>query len=776
MKFLNIKDNFNGKIGYLMLIMFNLILFVFLTYYFIKTPMHNSLPVVGVKILYFMNAILAILGLIAINIYHNLSKTKELYLIVIYFMSLTLELIAKLSVMNEANMTEYNEFLFSTVFRAILIVLIIFKRKKIIDNFLKYEKISNRVFCFIIILFIFIDMNYINEVFVVSKVRQIVTIAVIIITVYAIFYNLRNCIVNDEGIYSVISISFVFISVKLMYKFSCYIYMNVEYKGENIIVEEILMFMALIFLLVTVLVLIKKITINYIEAKEQYNIFYKLVDENENNNILIYNNNTVQYVNKKLKKIYTGDADYDGDLNDLTKKIRDKYSKQTMHDLQELVSKKESFVKIVEGISGEIVSISYQNIKPIHEEIKNRNIDVYMIRDMSEEIKNKKKALINDKKFDLINNTIDEMIIVTDINFKITYINRKCEETLKVNYNDVVGNTISNYLKFDMVDIGSVFEQKIVFDDLTKKDLAIKVEEFVDENSNILGYVFVCSDLDDMDLIKKLNKRIVEAEKNIIKKDIFTNLSHELRTPIHIIYSSLQLLNMQKENLCENDFKTLFNKYENVMKINSLRLLKLINDIIDISRLDSGTIKFEKNMNNIVTLVENIATSVVPYMKVKNIDFIFDTDLEERYIYCDQEKIERIILNLMSNAIKFTPKNGMISIELGFDERWVKIKIKDTGLGIEKEKCDRIFDRFVQCENGQNLKKGSGIGLSLVKSLVEMHDGIIELKSEKGIGSEFIVCLPNSSDEENENAMLSGDYADIGLLGDISVEFSDIEI
>ncbi|MGL5766045.1 MAG: ATP-binding protein, partial [Sarcina sp.] len=685
-------------------------------------------------------------------------------------------LIAKLSLMNRTSHVEYNEFIYSTIFRALLIVLIIFKRNKVIQKLLKHERICNRVFCSIILLFIFIDINYIDKVFVINRGRQIATIMVIVITVYAIFYNLRSCIIHDEGIYSVISISFVFISVKLMYKFSSYIYMNEGYKGENVAIEEILMFMALVFLLAGVLTLIGKTTIKYREAEEKYNIFFKLVDENDSNNILIYNNNNIQYANKKLKKVYTGDSEYEGDLEELTKNIRKKYSFETMSELHTLVNKKESFVKIVESISGEIVSVSYQNIKPLHEDNKKWNIDVYMIRDMSEEIKNKRKATINDRKFDLVNNTINEMIIVTDIDFSITYINRKCEVFFDVNYNDVVGIKISNYFKFDMIDIGSVFERKITLPNSLEKEVGIKIEEIIDEDSKILGYIFICSDLNEVEIIKKLNERVIEAEKNIIKKDMFTNLSHELRTPIHIIYSSLQLLNMQKENSNDIGFKALFNKYENVMKINSLRLLKLINDIIDISRLDSGTIKCEKNMSNIVTLVENIATSVVPYMKIKNIDFIFDTDLEERYIYCDQEKIERIVLNLMSNAIKFTPKDGVIAVELEFDKKWVKIKIRDTGLGIEKEKCDKIFDRFVQCENGQNLKKGSGIGLSLVKSLVEMHNGEIKLKSEKGVGSEFTIYLPNSSDDENEKAMLSGDYVDIGLLGDISVEFSDIEI
>lgn len=258
--------------------------------------------------------------------------------------------------------------------------------------------------------------------------------------------------------------------------------------------------------------------------------------------------------------------------------------------------------------------------------------------------------------------------------------------------------------------------------------------------------------------------------------DNFVNLSHELRTPIHIIYSSLQLLSSQKENMELSEFAKMFDRYDGVIKINCLRLLKLINDIIDVNKLDTGSINYNKKVYNIVSLVENIAESVIPYMGTKNIDFVFDTEIEERYIECDQEKIERIFLNLISNAIKFTDENGEISISVDFTDEWVKISVKDNGSGISKNNINKIFNRYVQDDNNTTTSKGSGIGLALVKSFVEMHGGKIELNSILGQGSEFIVYIPNSSDEDNYKYMMDLTRVEVALVGDVSVEFSDIEI
>lgn len=179
------------------------------------------------------------------------------------------------------------------------------------------------------------------------------------------------------------------------------------------------------------------------------------------------------------------------------------------------------------------------------------------------------------------------------------------------------------------------------------------------------------------------------------------------------------------------------------IKQNALRLLRLVNNIIDITKIDSGYFTLNLQNRNVVEVVEEIALSVADYVEGKGIELVFDTDTEEKIMAIDEEKIERIVLNLLSNAIKFTDKGGEILVSLEDLNSNVRITVTDSGIGIPIDKQKIIFDRFTQVDSTLTRKReGSGIGLSLVKSLVELHDGNITLKSELNKGSSFIVELP----------------------------------
>lgn len=179
------------------------------------------------------------------------------------------------------------------------------------------------------------------------------------------------------------------------------------------------------------------------------------------------------------------------------------------------------------------------------------------------------------------------------------------------------------------------------------------------------------------------------------------------------------------------------------MKQNSYRLLKLVNNIIDLTKLDSGFLLMNFDNHNIVEVVENITLSVANYTESKGISLIFDTNIEEKIISCDDDKIERIILNLLSNAIKYTKLGGTIEVNIKDMDSNVLISVKDTGCGIPHDKLSVIFERFRQVDEVLTRQaEGSGIGLSLVKALVEAHDGSIVAYSTIGTGSEFIISLP----------------------------------
>ena len=284
----------------------------------------------------------------------------------------------------------------------------------------------------------------------------------------------------------------------------------------------------------------------------------------------------------------------------------------------------------------------------------------------------------------------------------------------------------------------------------------------------------------------KSSKKAIIAEKmygealvnDKIKTEFIANFSHEIRTLLNVMLSGLQLLDMYKAN-----GRITFSNEEDSNKLtyirrNGFRLLKLINNLIDMTKIDSGFYTIEFEIKNIVDVIEDITMSIVEYAENKGITIIFDTTEEEIYMPLDSEKLDRIILNLLSNAIKFTPKGGYIYVNIDSKDDTVFISVKDTGIGISEKDQKNIFDRFTQASNSSNNKtSGSGIGLSLVKSLVELFDGKITLKSELNNGSEFLIELPikefdkaTSDVKEHMSRNLSNNSEKF------MIEFSDVDI
>ncbi len=174
------------------------------------------------------------------------------------------------------------------------------------------------------------------------------------------------------------------------------------------------------------------------------------------------------------------------------------------------------------------------------------------------------------------------------------------------------------------------------------------------------------------------------------------------------------------------------------MKQNGLRLLRLINNLIDVTKIDANHIDINLGNYDIVNIVETITRSVADYVQNKKINLKFSSNIEEKMIACDIDMIERIVLNLLSNAIKFTNENGTIDVSLFDEGSSVRISVKDNGIGIPKDKQEIIFERYKQVDRLLTRKhEGSGIGLSLAKSFVEAHRRSLFLTARMGLGSEF---------------------------------------
>lgn len=276
--------------------------------------------------------------------------------------------------------------------------------------------------------------------------------------------------------------------------------------------------------------------------------------------------------------------------------------------------------------------------------------------------------------------------------------------------------------------------------------------------------------------IKKERQKLYEIkEYDRIKTEFFSNISHELRTPINVIFSALQMHELKLKECEFKNEKTEKYKYTKIMKQNCYRILRLVNNIIDITKIDSGYFDISEQNINIINLIENITLSVADYVENKGISLIFDTEVEEKIIACDPEKIERIILNLLSNAVKFTPVGGKIMVMIEESQESICIRIKDTGRGIPKEKLSLIFERFMQVDKSLTRDhEGSGIGLSLVKCLVELHGGDISAKSNIDNGTEFVIHIPcKLINFEKEEFSFCESTAE-NYIEKINIEFSDI--
>lgn len=253
-----------------------------------------------------------------------------------------------------------------------------------------------------------------------------------------------------------------------------------------------------------------------------------------------------------------------------------------------------------------------------------------------------------------------------------------------------------------------------------------------------------------MDISEVINKEL-ELEKmkvyNKEKTEFMSNISHELRTPINIFYSTIQLLDMSIIK-SEEDFKNMYKKYRKTLHVNCKRMLRLINNVVDISKIETGILKGKFDYYNLISIVEDVTLSVVNYAQLKSINIEFDTNEEEFITRCDPSMIERVLLNLLSNAIKFTAENKNIYVNIYVNDDFAEINVKDEGIGISK--CDKsaIFERFVQADKSLTREnEGSGIGLSIVKSIVDLHDGYISVESKIGEGSTFKIIIPNRCDE-----------------------------
>lgn len=286
----------------------------------------------------------------------------------------------------------------------------------------------------------------------------------------------------------------------------------------------------------------------------------------------------------------------------------------------------------------------------------------------------------------------------------------------------------------------------------------------------------VIHSLDQKEYEKEILKAKSIAEAANKSKDHFiSNISHELRTPVAVIISANQLLKLKMDKYSFEEKGNLTEKL-NIIDKNCYRLMRLVNNIIDVAKIDANFMKVNVKNLNAIELLEDLVMSVIPYAENKNVNIIFDTEKEEVLMALDREKMERIVLNLLSNAIKFSNEGGNIFFNIYLEDNNLVFCVADNGIGIEEKDLEKIFEKFIQVDETMTRKnEGSGIGLSLAKSFVELHKGKIYVESVPNEGSKFTVKLPITVIEDDSDSKVIKNVTG-GSSSKISttVEFSDI--
>lgn len=280
----------------------------------------------------------------------------------------------------------------------------------------------------------------------------------------------------------------------------------------------------------------------------------------------------------------------------------------------------------------------------------------------------------------------------------------------------------------------------------------------------------------DVTKLVKQREEIVKLEKKIndenIKDEFYSNISHELRTPINVIYSALQLKEMYLKN---NEVKKI-ERNNNIIKQNCLRLIRTINNFIDSNKLSEGFLDIDKKVYNIVDIIENVVLSCNFYMKLRETKLIFDPQYEEIYFYCDKSYIERIMLNILSNSLKYGKYKGNIYVMIKIENKKnIVIEVINDAEAIPEDKRKVIFDKFTKVNTSLNRpSEGSGLGLFLTKGLVELHNGEISISAGIKYGNIFKITFPNDDNIKEEVIFLNNNVEINELKEKIDIEFSDI--
>lgn len=427
--------------------------------------------------------------------------------------------------------------------------------------------------------------------------------------------------------------------------------------------------------------------------------------------------------------------------------------------------------------------------KPLDVEITKAKVSTYLKLDQqNRELEDKNERLEN--LASLVDNSQEITCIFNIRTFRIEEVNSTFKSMLGYEPSEVLGSTlISFFNEEDLVETKKIvkeeikrrseifsFENRIVCKNGTQKWMRWKI--IVKNNKGFANAMDISVRKmterklsDNLAYLVRINKELTEAKRVAevsvqVKQEFMANMSHEIRTPMNAIIGFTNLL--LKTDLNDDQRKQL----ENV-KFSGENLIVIINDILDFSKIEAGKLAIEEAPFNLHEVTNNLLELMGPQVKEKDLSLELNQQEEiSKYLIGDSVRLNQILLNLLSNALKFTQEGGItLSVDLMKKEDktlFLQFKVKDTGIGIKKEKQETIFDSFTQAEGDTTRKYGgTGLGLTIVKMLVQLMNGNVSLESEPGVGTTFIVDLPfnlDESDRQKEEEEEKGVEKNLGEL------------
>ncbi len=471
-------------------------------------------------------------------------------------------------------------------------------------------------------------------------------------------------------------------------------------------------------------------------------------------------NNVKNFLGNTLSKMYEKTPYLDEIRSNFVQCIKEK--KSITHEMQyKLQSTKETKYLVV----------SYVFVPP----------DLIMVH--TEDITKRKLAQKELRKLSNAVQQTADSVLITDKSGVIEYVNQAFEVTTGYRRKEVIGQT-PGILKsgkhdkefyknlWDTIRNGNTFYGRII-NKKKNNELywsAQTITPIKDKDGNITNYVSVLRDITELVEKQKQELQLKISQENTrkleemdkMKSHFFANISHEFRTPLTLISGPIEKILSN-----QSDEETI--KQAGMIKRNANSLLGLINQLLDLSKLEAGKMGLKASMGNIDCFIKGITMSFESTAERKDITLNVISSNNEIELYFDKEKMTKIMTNLLSNAFKFTPNGGQITVTINeSDHNSVAIKVKNTGIGIAEEELPKLFDRFYQVDSSHTKEHGgTGIGLALTKELIELHKGTIRVESKEGEYTEFTVRFPLGKNHLNDDEIIEDKIKSAVILNDL---------